>query len=184
MTGGGVGREIYVRDKDEGAGTIMLSQPLYGAPSTQTYTFVRFKYVLDFSGFASVQRFQIEGVEFGCFGDASGLMLPKDGIAWHVHDCWFAKPRDRGITSIGKGCNGIAIDSNEFLSNEYNTLVQYRDTIAFNTNSNDIKIRNNRAVRFLHFGVLNRGGHIISGNHFWQGDGSVDGERSAGIVLT
>ena len=111
-------------------------------------------------------------------------MLPKDGLAWHIRDCWFTKPRDRGITSIGKGCNGMSLHDNEFLSNEYNTLVQYRKTIAFNTNSNDIKIRNNRAVRFLHFGVLNGGGHITSGNHFWQGDSSVDGERSAGIVLT
>ncbi len=184
VTGAGVGREIYVRDKDVALGTITLSQPLHSAPSSQTYTFVRFKYLLDFSGFASLQRFQIENVEFGCFGDASGIMLPKSGIAWHIRDCWFTKPRDRGITSIGKGCNGISIHDNEFLSNEYNTLVQYRTTIAFNTNSNDIKIRNNRAVRFLHFGVLNGGGHIISGNHFWQGDGSVDGERSAGIVLT
>ncbi len=184
VTGAGVGREIYVRDKDEGLGTITLSQPLHSAPSSQTYTFIRFKYLLDFSGFASVQRFQIEGVEFGCFGDASGILLPKDGLAWHIHDCWFTKPRDRGITSIGKGCNGMSVYDNEFLSNEYNTLVQYRTSIAFNTNSNDIKIRNNRAVRFLHFGVLNGGGHIISGNHFWQGDSSVDGERSAGIVLT
>ena len=184
VTGAGVGREVYVTDKDDALGKITLSQPLHSAPGSQTYTFIRFKYLLDFSGFSSVQRFQIEGVEFGCFGDASGIMLPKDGIAWHVRDCWFTKPRDRGITSIGKGCNGMSLHDNEFLSNEYNTLVQYRSTIAFNTNSNDIKIRNNRAVRFLHFGVLNGGGHIISGNHFWQGDGSVDGERSAGIILT
>jgi len=184
VTGAGVGREVYVRDKDDALGTITLSQPLHSAPTSQTYTFIRFRYLLDFSGFASLQRFQVEGIEFGCFGDASGIMLPKDGLAWHIYDCWFTKPRDRAITSIGKGCNGMAVDNNEFLSNEYNTLVQYRTTIAFNTNSNDIKVRNNRSVRFRHFGVLNGGGHIISGNHFWQGDGSVDGERSAGIVFT
>ncbi len=184
VVGAGVGREVYVTGKDDAAGRITLSQPLHSAPASQTYTFKRFKYLLDFSGFDSVQRFQIEDIEFGCFGKASGVMLAKDGLAWHIRDCWFTKPKDRGITSIGKGCNGMAIDSNEFLSNEYNTLVQYRSSICFNTNSNDIKVRNNRAVRFLHFGVLNGGGHIISGNHFWQGDGSVDGERSAGIVLT
>ena len=184
VEGTGVGREIYVRDKDDATGRITLSQPLHSAPSSQSYTFKRFKYLLDFSGFDSVQRFQIEDIEFGCFGKSSGVMLAKDGLAWHIRDCWFTKPKDRGITSIGKGCNGMAIDSNEFLSNEYNTLVQYRKSICFNTNSNDIKVRNNRAVRFLHFGVLAGGGHIVSGNHFWQGDGSVDGERSAGVVLT
>ncbi len=184
VTGQGVGREIYVLDKNEGAGTLTLSQPLHSAASSQSYTFVRFKYMLDFSGFDSLQRFQIEDIEFGCFGQASAIMLPKDGLAWHIRDCWFTKPKDRAITSIGKGCNGMALDANEFLSDEYNTLVQFRSSIAFNTNSNDLKIRNNRAVRFLHFGVMNGGGHIISGNHFWQGDGSVDGERSAGLILT
>lgn len=184
VIGTGVGREVYVTDKDEGAGRITLSQPLHSAPTSQTYTFRRFKYLLDFSGFDSLQRFQVEDIEFGCFGKASGILLPKDGLAWHIRDCWFTKPKDRGVTSIGKGCNGMALDSNEFLSDEYNTLVQFRSTIAYNTNSNDLKIRNNRAVRFLHFGVMNGGGHIISGNHFWQGDSSVDGERSAGLVLT
>lgn len=184
VSGPGVGREIYVTDKDVGAGRITLSQPLHSAPGTQTYTFTRFKYLLDFSGFASVQRFQIEDIEFGGFGHASGIMLPKAGLAWHIRDCWFTKPKSRAITSIGTGCNGMAIDSNEFLSNEYSVLVQFRTTVAFNTNSHDIKVRNNRAVRFLHFGVLNGGGHIISGNHFWQGDSSFDGERSAGVILT
>ncbi len=184
VIGNGVGREIYVTEKNVGAGKLTLSQPLHSAASSQSYTFRRFKYLLDFSGFDSLQRFQIEDIEFGCFGKASAIMLPKDGLAWHIRDCWFTRPKDRAITSIGKGCNGMALDSNEFLSDEYTVLVQFRNTIAFNTNSNDIKVRNNRAVRFLHFGVLNGGGHIISGNHFWQGDSSADGERSAGIVFT
>ena len=184
VSGTGVGREVYVTNKDTGTGRITLSQPLHSAPASQTYTFTRFKYLLDFSGFTSVQRLQFADIEFGCFGHASALMLPKAGQAWHIRDCWFTKPKDRGITSIGTGCNGMAIDNNEFFSDEYATLVQYRKTMCFNTNSNDIKVRNNRAVRFLHFGVLNGGGHIITGNHFWQGDGSVDGERSAGVVLT
>ncbi len=184
ISGAGVGREIYVRAIDEGAGTVTLSQPLHSAAAQQSYTFTRFKYLLDFSGFKSVQRFQIEDVEFLCSGFSSGVMLAQDGLAWHIRDCWFTKPADRGITSIGDGCNGMSIDGNEFLSDEYDTPVQNRTSVAFNTNKNDIKVRNNRAVRFKHFGVLNGGGHIISGNHFWQGDDSVDGERSAGIVLT
>lgn len=184
VTGSGVGREVYVKDKDEAAGELTLSQPLHSAASSQSYTFSRFKYLLDFSGFDSLQRFQVEDIEFGCFGKASGIMLPKDGLAWHIRDCWFTKPKDRGITSIGKGCNGMALDACEFLSDEYDTLVQFRTTICYNTNSNDVKIRNNRSVRFRHFGVMNGGGHIISGNHFWQGDNSVDGERSAGLIIT
>lgn len=51
-------------------------------------------------------------------------------------------------------------------------------------NANDIKIRNNRFVRFAHFMVANGGGHIISGNHWFQGDGSGQGLRYAGLVLT
>lgn len=184
VTGNGVGREIYVTQKDESANTLTISQPLHSASNSQSYTFTRFKYLLDFSGFNSIQRFQIEDVEFGCFGKASALMLPKTGLAWHIRDCWFTKPADRGITSIGTGCNGMSLDANEFISNEYHTYAENRKTICYNTNSNDIKVRNNRSVRFLHFGVMNGGGHIITGNHFWQGDSSADGERSAGLIIT
>ena len=48
ITGNGVGREVYVREVNVGASEITLSQPLYAPNSTQTYTFTRFKYVLDF----------------------------------------------------------------------------------------------------------------------------------------
>lgn len=184
VAGPGVGREIYVRAKDDAAATMTLSQPLHSAAGLQTYTFTRFRYLLDFSGFDSLQRFQIEDVEFLCNGAAGAVMLPRGGKSWHIRDCWFTKPADRGITSIGDGCNGICMDGNEFISDEYDTPAQDRTTVAFNTNKNDIKVRDNRAVRFRHFGVVNGGGHIFSGNHFWQGDETVDGERSAGLVLT
>jgi hypothetical protein len=39
-------------------------------------------------------------------------------------------------------------------------------------------------VRFAHFMVADGGGHIISGNHWFQGDGSGEGLRYAGLVLT
>ncbi|MCT4333843.1 hypothetical protein MU516_13325 [Paracoccus sp. YLB-12] len=45
-------------------------------------------------------------------------------------------------------------------------------------------MRNNRFVRFAHFMVAAGGGHIISGNHWFQGDNSNDGLRYAGLVLT
>lgn len=61
---------------------------------------------------------------------------------------------------------------------------QQRTTIAINVNANDVKIRDNRFVRFAHFMVADGGGHIISGNHWFQGDGSGEGLRFAGLVLT
>jgi hypothetical protein len=38
-----------------------------------------------------------------------------------------------------------------------------------------VKIRDNRAVKFLHFGVMGGPGNIVSGNHFFQGDDETAG---------
>ncbi|WP_316015892.1 glycosyl hydrolase family 28-related protein [Roseobacter sp. HKCCA0434] len=185
VTGTGVGREVYVREVDVPNARIVLSQPLYAAAASQSYTFTRFRYMLDFSGFASVNRQCVMQVEFLCNRRASAIMLPRAGTAWHIHDCWFIRPADRGITSIGEGCNGISLTGNEFLSGETGELVRDRHTIAINTNKNDLKFRNNRVVQFLHFAVVAGGGHMFIGNHWWQGDStSFDAERSAGVVLT
>lgn len=48
VNGAGVGREIYDRAVDPITNTVTLSQELYGAVANQTYTFTRFKYLLDF----------------------------------------------------------------------------------------------------------------------------------------
>ncbi|MCF6305513.1 MAG: right-handed parallel beta-helix repeat-containing protein, partial [Rhodobacteraceae bacterium] len=106
------------------------------------------------------------------------------GIAWHIRDCWFLRPKNRGITSHGTGCFSMSINNCEWLSIEYEVLAQDRVTIGFNTNNNDVKVRNNRCVRYRHFAVMNGSGHIITGNHFWQGDSAPAGDRTAGIVLT
>ncbi|MCA8869986.1 MAG: right-handed parallel beta-helix repeat-containing protein [Rhodobacteraceae bacterium] len=184
VEGVGVGREVYVRSKNVPAGTIELSLPLYGAPGQQVYTFKRFKYLLDFSGFTYVQRFNVADVEFLCMGNCSALMIPSDGLAFQVRDCFITTPKDRGITSIGHGCAGLTLDRNQFLSNEQATDIGDRVSIAFNVNSNDAKIRDNRAVRFKHFGVLAGTGHMILSNHFFQGDNAQTDERTAGIVLS
>lgn len=184
VEGTGVGREIYVTAKDNAAGTITLSGPLYGPATTQSFTFTRFKYLLDFSGFTSLSRFVIADVEFRCAGIASGVMIAPNGLIFQVRDSFFTSPKDRGLTSPGTGCQGMLVDRNQFLSNEQSTDVQNRTTIAFNTNANDNKIRDNRGVRFLHFAVMNGTGHLIQGNHFFQGDNSAAGLRSAGLVLT
>lgn len=184
VTGTGVGREVYVASKDDGAQTITLSQSLVNPPSSQTYTFDRFQYLLDFSGFDGLSRLQLSNIEFACLGKCSAVMLPYTGFEWHIHTCWFLKPKDRGITSFNTGCYGIAIYNNEFYSNEYDLLSQNRNTIAFNTNYNDIKLRDNQAIRFKHFGVIAGGGHMVTGNHFWQGDDFGSGDRTAGLVFT
>ncbi|SFJ38013.1 glycosyl hydrolase family 28-related protein [Jannaschia pohangensis] len=179
----GVGREIYVLSKNNSAGWIELSNPLWGAPGRQTYTFDRFKYALDFSGFAQLQRFSLENVELLLSGKASGILLPPAGVIFHVKDCFFSGPKDRGLTSHGLGCQGLLIDRCQFLSNEQQANVEDRVSIGFNVNANDVKIRNNRAVRFRHFAVLGGSGHIITGNHFFQGDSPSIGQRTAGIIF-
>jgi hypothetical protein len=184
MTGTGVGREIYVTSKDVGAGTVTLSRPLWGAAGTRNYTFTRYKYLLDFSSFAKLGRFEIRDVEFQCNGLASAICLPPAGVGFIIADCTFNKPKDRAITSIGEGCQGLHVDQCQFLSNEQPLRVQDRTTIAMNVNSNDPKIRNNRVVRFAHFAILAGSGNMLIGNHFYQGDDETAGVRRAGLVFT
>ena len=74
-----------------GAATLTLSQPLYGAPGTQSYTFTRFKYVLDFSRILpQLDKMQSSMIStFQCNGVASGVMLaPAGGITFQMRDCF------------------------------------------------------------------------------------------------
>ncbi len=184
VTGVGVGREVYVRSRSPAAGNATLSQPFYGGAGTQNLTFTRDAYALDFSGFDNLRRFEIEHVEFLCRGAASAVMLPRDGGILRFNDCTFNRPKDRGITSIGGGCQGLLIDHCQFLAPDMALPVQERTSVAFNVNSNDSKIRNNRAVMWGHFAILNGAGHLIMGNHYFQGDTQPSGVRRGGIVLT
>lgn len=184
IIGAGVGREVYVRAKNIAAGTLALSQPLFGGAGTRNYTFHRYRYAFDFSGMARVDRFNFSDIEFLLDGIGSCIMLPPTGSMIHIRDCYVTRPKDRGITSIGSGCQDILVDRCQFLSDEMETLAQNRTTIAINVNHNDAKIRHNRFVRFGHFMVANGGGHIIEGNHWFQGDNAQAGVRFAGLVLT
>lgn len=184
VVGTGVGREVYVRSKNVAAGTLELSQPLWGAAGTRPYTFRRFKYMLDFSGFDLLSRFELEDIEFNCLGIASAVMLPVTGSTHRFVSCSFNRPLDRGITSIGTGCQGMFVDMCQFLSNEQQLAVGDRTTIALNINGNDTKLRNNRIVRFAHFAIINGTSHLIHANHFFQGDDETAGIRRAGIVFT
>jgi hypothetical protein len=184
VTGTGVGREVYVSSVNVGAGTVELSQPLWGAVGTRTYTFTRFRYMLDFSGFATLTRFELLDLEFQCDGVASAILLPMGGITFRLANSTINRPVARGVTSAGTGCQGLFVEHCQFLSNEQTLNSQDRVTIALNSNANDTKLRDNRVVRFAHFAVTHGVGHLIQGNHFFQGDESVSGVRRAGLVLT
>jgi len=184
VTGTGVGREVYVTARNIGAGTLTLSEPLWGAAGTRTFTFRRFQYMLDFSSMAQLSRFELEELELQCNGVASAISLAPSGLAFRIANCTINRPLDRGITSIGTGCQGMLVDLCQFLSNEQTLASQNRVSIALNVNANDVKLRHNRVVRFAHFAVLNGTGHLIIGNHFFQGDDEVVGIRRAGIIFT
>ena len=183
VTGVGVGREIYVRSKNVAQQEVTLNAPLYDAAGTQTFTFSRYKYLMDFSGFASLSKFVIDDVEFQCNDRCSGINLAPSGITFHLRDCFISRPMDRGLTSTGGGCQGMLIDRCQFLSAEDALTVPQRRTIALNTNANDVKLRDNRATKFRHFALLAGGNSIVTGNHFFQGDSVDNGVRSAGLIL-
>ncbi|QBF30292.1 glycosyl hydrolase family 28-related protein [Thalassococcus sp. S3] len=184
VQGNGVGREVYVSAKNVNTQTITLSEPLYDAEGTQNYTFRRFKYLIDFSGFAQLSKFSFSDIEFQCRDTASGIMLARTGITFHLRDCFVSRPKDRGLTSIGSGCQGMFIDRCQFLSAEESIDVPDRSSIAINTNSNDVKLRNNRATKFRHFAMLGGSNNLVLGNHFFQGDSIAGGVRSAGLILS
>ncbi len=184
VEGNGVGREVYVSSVDVSAQEVRLSQQLYDAAGTQVFTFRRFKYLLDFSGFEKLSKFSISNIEFQSDGKSSCVMLPRAGTGFHFRDCFFTRPKDRGISSPATGDQGMIVDRCQFLSSEEGLNVADRRSIALNANANDVKLRDNRVVRFRHFAMLAGSSNIVSGNHWFQGDSSNDGTRSAGLILT
>jgi hypothetical protein len=184
VTGTGVARETYVRSRNIAAGTVELSLPPGATGGTRLYTFTRFRHMLDFSGFGRLDRFEITDLELLCDGAASGIMLAPSGITFRLHGSVINRPRDRAITSIGTGCQGLLIDECQFLSNEQPLRAQDRSSICLNVNANDAKLRDNRVVRFAHFAVVHGSGHMFVGNHFFQGDSENPGVRRAGVIFT
>ncbi len=184
VSGTGVGREVYVTSRNVAAGTLTLSQPMWAAAGTRSFTFNRFTYMLDFSGFSQLSRFEISNIEFLCGANTSGINLAITGSVFRLYDCTINRPKHRAITSTGQGCQDLQIDRCEFISSEMGLPAQNRSSIVFNSNGNDVKIRNNRAARFAHFGVVAGTGGIFAGNHFFGGDDETLGVRRAGVVLT
>jgi len=184
IEGAGVGREVYVRSKNVAAQEITLSAPLYDADGTQVFTFRRFKYILDFSGFEDLGKFALSDVELQCRGECSAVLLPPRAGAMAFRDCFFTRPKDRAITSHGEGDQGMLVDHCQFLSDEGPLAAVDRTSVAINANANDVKLRNNRATFFRHFAVLGGSSSIVMGNHWFQGDSLQDSPRTAGLVLT
>lgn len=184
VTGAGVGREVYVTEVNVAQAKLTLSQPLYGPATTQTYSFKRFRYVLDFHGFANLRRLELQNIEFQMNGYASGVILPRVGENIQFKDCFFIKPKHRGITSTGTACQDLHIDRCQFISNEQDIAATARQSVGFNVNANDSKIRNSRFQRMGTTMVLNGGTHLIVGNHWFQGDEVSHGQRTAGLLLT
>lgn len=184
VIGTGVGREVYVRAKNIATNSLTLSQPLWAAAGTRSYSFERYRYMLDFSGFTALTRFQITNVDFSCEGVASAINLAQTGSVFIVSGCMFGLVKDRAITSTGEGCQDLHIDTCQFFSADQGLPAQDRKSLVFNTNANDIKIRNNRSSRFGHFAVVSGSGAIFAGNHFFGGDDQQPGLRRAGVVLT
>lgn len=184
VSGNGVGREVYATSVNVAQSSVTLSAQLFDAQGTQPFTFTRFKYMLDFSGFEKLSDMILHDMEFRCEGEASAVMIPPDGLLFQVRDCHFLRPKDRCITSTGEGCQGMIIDRCNFVSDEQATPAQNRKSICFNVNANDPKIRNSRAVRFRHFCVLQGNGNLITGNHWFNGDNETNAVRMAGMILT
>ena len=87
VEGNGVGREIYVTSVDINTSEATLSEALYDAEGTQDFTFTRFKYMLDFSGFDQLQKFMLQNVNLKCNSIANGIMLARAGDTFHIADC-------------------------------------------------------------------------------------------------
>ena len=184
VEGHGVGREVNVKSKNVAAQEVTLSESLFDADGTQNFTFTRFKYLLDFSGFEKLSKFSLQNIEFQCNTKASGIMLARTGITFHIKDCFITRPKYRGMTSIGTGCQGMLVDRCHFVTGEANTKSQDRISIVLNANGNDVKLRENWASQFRHFAILSGSNNIVSGNHFYQGDGVANGIRLAGLAMT
>ncbi|MGR3367035.1 MAG: glycosyl hydrolase family 28-related protein [Sagittula sp.] len=183
VTAPGVGREVYVREVNVPAQEVTLSQPLSDAVGVQVYTFTRYRFLLDFTGFERLDGFELEGVEFQCNALASGMVLPALGAVNAVRNCVFNRPGHRGLVSIGDGCRGMLVDHCQFISPEGGTLSQNRQSVGLVVNADDVKIRNCRASQFRHFAVVSGAQSVIAGNHVFQGDDATNGVRTAGIVL-
>ena len=183
VIGPGVGREVYVIDRDTTAKTLTLGEPLYGVDGIQSYTFERYQFMFDFCASPNIKDLHFLNVRFDGNRVASHLLLSLQGTGMKLLNCEFKSPRDRGICSYAFGCNGLTVEGCTFDGGEYGVAVQDRKTIGITTHKSDMKIRNNRAMYYRHFAVMSSTGHIISGNHIFQGSGNAQSNELSAIFV-
>lgn len=180
ISGPGLSRETYVTEVINGT-DIGINTYAISAQTNQQYTFTKFGYLLDFSGFNQLSRLSIDHVNFSLRGMVSGIMMGSDGIANHIESNWILDPKNRGITDFNSGARGISINNNEMVSNATAYADSLRYPVAITISNNDPKIRSNRIAMFRHAMIIHGGGALITGNHWWQG---VENARTAGLIFT
>jgi len=182
VSGKGVGREVYVRSVDAATRSLTLSQPLHGASGQQQFTFHRYKYLLDFSGFEEVSQFQLENISLECDGIASGVLLATSGRKFSLRNCLIDQPKDRGLTSAGTGCVGLTIAATQILGDE--SPSQRRETVGLNANGNYLRIHDSVFGHLTHFAVVAGAGASITGNEWTHGHQVERSRPQGGLILT
>ena len=185
ISGSGVGREVYVTAKNVAASTITLSRPLWAAAGTRTFTFDRYAYMLDFSGFTELTRFQIKEVEFSCAGIASGINLATAGAIFDVFGMHVRAGEGPRHHLNWRGLSGSAHRPLPVLLGR--SGASWRRTAAQSCSTPMPMTSRSATTARRGSGILawwrGRTGSSV-GNHFFGGDDATNGIRRAGVVLT
>ncbi len=184
VTGDGVGREVYVTAVDLKEGTLQLSQPLWKAAPSQSYSFTRLAFALDLSDLGALSQFQFQDIEFDCSGEASAVCLAPRGQGVSFQNCQITRPGARGIVSFGTGGERLMVEGCRFLSAECPLEATERRSIGLSVAANNLRVRHSEFTGFGTAMVLQGSGHQIIGNQIDQSDTVREGPRAAGLVLT
>ncbi len=155
--GEGLGREIYVRR--EGAGEVELGQPPRLAETRGRFRFRRFRFALDFSGFARLSDLCLDGITVACGGAASAVLLAAEGAGMAFRDCRFEAIGQRGVVSPGNGCAGLRVEGCLFEA-------EAPGIVGLAVNAGGSTLRDNRFDGAGLGAILRGGGHLVSGNRF------------------
>lgn len=157
--GGGIGREVFVAATEPERGMLRLSRPPWGAAARGSYTFRRFRYAIDLSGFERLSGLTLDGVTVECGGVASAVLLPSDGAEFAARDCRFVGIGHRGISSPGTGCRELGIERCTFRS-------EGPGAVGLSANCGGAVIRDSRFEGTQIGAILRGSGHRVIGNRF------------------
>ena len=101
-----------------------------------------------------------------------------------IRECFFTRTQGPRDHLLRHGPPGLQVDGCQFLSNESQITAQNRKSIVLNSNNNDLKIRGNRVRAFQAFRRPVGLRQPDVGNHYFHGDGTAQGVRTAGIIFT